>query len=193
MTDSLETIAAEVSACTKCPLHEGRTHAVPGEGNPHADLMFVGEGPGRNEDEQGRPFVGAAGRFLEEMLAAIKLTREDVFIGNVVKCRPPGNRDPEPFEVTTCTEAYLYRQIDLIQPKLICTLGRHAMSLFLPNARISQIHGQPKRLVDSATDKPTHVIFPMYHPAAALYHAPLKQTMMRDFRRIPKVLEKLAA
>jgi len=154
--------------------------------------MFIGEAPGENEDKQGRPFVGAAGQFLEEMLATIKLQRSDIFITNVVKCRPPANRDPEPFEVKTCTEHYLFNQISLIKPRLVVTLGRHAMGLFLPQAKISAIHGQAKRLVDHVTDTTKYVVYPMYHPAAALYHAALRETLVRDFQRIPKILEKLS-
>ena len=157
----LEAIASEVRACQKCPLGQGRTHAVPGEGPADADIMFIGEGPGFHEDRQGRPFVGAAGQFLEELLASIGLTREDVYITNVIKCRPPGNRDPQPNELAACSE-YLDRQIASIRPQIIVTLGRFSMARYFPGASISRIHGQCKR-VGNIT------VFPMLHPAAALH------------------------
>ncbi|HQE19731.1 MAG TPA: uracil-DNA glycosylase, partial [Aggregatilineales bacterium] len=160
MPDSLEQIAAEVAVCTRCPLHRGRTKAVPGEGSPNADIMFIGEGPGYHEDRQGRPFVGASGSFLTEMLEGIGLRREDVFIANVVKCRPPGNRDPEPHEIQACS-AYLDRQIALIDPKVIVTLGRFSMAKWFPTARISRIHGQARKING-------RLIVPFFHPAAAL-------------------------
>ncbi|KKW01964.1 MAG: uracil-DNA glycosylase [Candidatus Kerfeldbacteria bacterium RIFCSPLOWO2_01_FULL_48_11] len=183
--DNLADIAQAVATCTKCPLSEKRTHAVPGEGSPNSELLFIGEGPGQKEDEQGRPFVGSAGKFLEELLSTINLTRKDVFITNVVKCRPPGNRDPEPNEVDTCTELYLYKQIAIIKPKLIITLGRHSMYRFLPETfKISQVHGKPFR-------RKEQVYLPLYHPAAALYNGGMRQTLIDDFKRIPKVLEKV--
>src|SRR5512135_2803662 len=153
----LEEVAAEVSTCTKCDLCKGRTKAVPGDGNKHARIMFIGEGPGFHEDRQGRPFVGAAGQFLEELLASINLTREQVYIANVVKCRPPGNRDPLPDELSACAP-YLDRQIELIRPKVIVTLGRFSMARFFPGASISKIHGQPKRVGNV-------LVVPMFHPA----------------------------
>ncbi len=181
----LEKIASQIRVCTKCPLHKGRTNAVPGEGNPFADIMFVGEGPGRREDELGRPFVGAAGKFLDELLASIHIERGEVFIGNVVKCRPPGNRDPEELEITTCTSLYLLRQVELINAKLIIPLGRHAMGYFLPNTlKISQVHGQAFR-------RNGRVYYPVYHPASALYNTGLRAVLLKDFRRIPKLLEKI--
>src|SRR3712207_2443033 len=143
----LAEIAAEVNRCTACELHKGRTRAVPGEGPANADIMFIGEAPGRNEDQQGRPFVGQAGKLLEELLAEIGLTRDDVWIGNVVKCRPPQNRDPRPEEIAACS-VYLERQIALLQPKLIATLGRYSMEKFFPGARITRVHGQAKRAGD---------------------------------------------
>src|SRR3970282_706118 len=139
--EELKVIASEVNVCKKCKLHSGRKKAAPGEGPAHADIMFIGEGPGFHENEQGRPFVGAAGRFLEELLAAMGLTREQVFICNVVKCRPPENRDPLPEEVEACS-GYLDRQIAAVNPKVIVTLGRFSMARFFPNARISSLHGQ---------------------------------------------------
>lgn len=182
---TLEEIAAAVRECTACPLHVGRTHAVPGEGNAHADILFIGEGPGKKEDETGRPFVGAAGKLLESMLGEIGLCREDVFIANVVKCRPPQNRDPLPEEVDTCTTRFLFAQIALIKPKLICTLGRHSMKRFLPDSlAISQAHGQPYRRNGT-------LYLPLYHPAAALYQGSLRETLLADFKKIPLVLKKI--
>ena len=180
----LEKIAAEIAACMKCRLCEQRTKTVPGAGNPKAEILFIGEGPGRDEDLQGEPFVGAAGKFLNEMLSSIGLKREDIFIVNVVKCRPPGNRDPEPDEVETCWP-YLEQQIEIIQPKLIATLGRHSMNRFLPGLKISQAHGQPKRRKDG------RVFLPLYHPAAALYSPSQKAVHLADFAKIPKILEQI--
>ncbi|MFC1618204.1 uracil-DNA glycosylase family protein [Patescibacteria group bacterium] len=181
---SLEKIADEINNCTKCELHEERTKTVPGEGDPEAEILFIGEGPGKNEDEQGRPFVGAAGKYLEELLGMIGLTRKDVYIANVVKCRPPGNRDPLPEEVETCTSNYLFRQIDLINPAVIVTLGRHSMDRFVPDKRISQDHGKPVRVKGQ-------VYYPVYHPAAALYRGSLRGDIEADFLKLPKVVEKV--
>jgi uracil-DNA glycosylase family 4 len=183
MTDSLEQVASEVVACTRCPLHQGREHAVPGEGPSDAKLMFIGEGPGFHEDQSGRPFVGAAGQFLEELLAGIGLSREDVFIANVVKCRPPGNRDPEPEEIDACRE-YLDRQIALIDPKVIVTLGRFSMARWFPSARISRIHGQPRKMG-------RRLIVPMYHPAAALHRGSLRQEVVDDFNKLPDFIRQV--
>lgn len=183
MADSLEQIAAEVAACTRCPLHQGRTRAVPGEGPADAEIMFIGEGPGFHEDQSGRPFVGAAGNFLVELLQSIGLHREDVFICNVVKCRPPGNRDPQQNEIDACKE-YLDRQIDLIRPKVIVTLGRYSMARWFPEARISRIHGQARRVGD-------RLIVPFYHPAAALHQPSLKQDLIDDFHKLPKYIEQV--
>lgn len=183
---TLETLGALIRDCAACPLHAGRLQAVPGDGNPQSEILFVGEGPGKKEDEQGRPFVGAAGKFLDEMLASIGLTRADVFVTNVVKCRPPENRDPEPVEISTCTDLYLWQQIEAINPKLLVTLGRHSMGLFLPpSVKISQVHGQAKRVRG-------RVILPLYHPAAALYNGGMRQTLLYDFKKIPLVLKKLS-
>lgn len=182
----LVAIAKEVKACAKCRLHEGRTNAVPGAGPANAEIMFIGEGPGANEDEQGLPFVGQSGRLLTEMLGSIGLTRRDVFIGNVVKCRPPGNRDPLPDEVDTCTMGYLYRQIAVVNPKIIVTLGRYSMALFFPNAKISAIHGKPK-FADG------RFVLPMFHPAAILRNPALKGEALADFALIPGLLEEWEA
>lgn len=178
----LEELAAEIARCTECPLHQGRTHAVPGEGPEDAEIMFIGEAPGFHEDQQGRPFVGAAGHFLEELLASIDLTRDDVFITNVIKCRPPGNRDPLPEEVNACEE-YLDRQIELLDPTMVVTLGRFSMARAFPKARISRVHGQPRK-IDGI------VYYPMYHPAAALHRPSLRDTVEEDMRRIPDLLQR---
>lgn len=185
--DQLAQLANAIHDCTSCPLAAGRLIAVPGDGNPTSEILFVGEGPGQKEDQTGHPFVGAAGKFLDELLAAIGKARADVFVTNVVKCRPPGNRDPEPNEITTCTDLYLWKQIEAISPKLIVTLGRHSMGLFLPpEQRISQVHGQPKRIKG-------RVILPLYHPAAALYNGGMRSTLLYDFKKIPLVLKKINA
>jgi DNA polymerase len=186
MLTSLEAIADAVHDCTACPLAIGRLTAVPGDGNPNSDILFIGEGPGQKEDETGHPFVGAAGKFLDEMLASIQKTRADVFVTNVVKCRPPANRDPEPEEITTCTELFLWTQIKIMNPKLIVTLGRHSMGLFIPKIKISEIHGQPKRVKG-------FVVLPLYHPAAALYNGGMRKTLLYDFQKIPLVLKKLSS
>ena len=179
---ALNAIASEIAVCTKCPLHVGRTKAVPGAGPITAEIMFIGEGPGFNEDKQGLPFVGQSGHFLEQLLTLIGLTRNDVFITNVVKCRPPENRDPEPLEIDTCTSNYLFRQIELINPKVIATLGRFSMGLFFPKAKITQIHGQPKK-------ENGRVYLPLFHPAAVLRNmAVLKPQAEADFKKIPQLL-----
>lgn len=183
MSDDLATVAAEVSVCTKCILHKSRVKAVPGEGPAHADIMFIGEGPGFHENQQGRPFVGAAGQFLEELLGSIGLKREQVFIANVVKCRPPGNRDPLPEEIEAC-KGYLDRQIALIKPKVVVTLGRYSMARAFPNEKISRIHGQPRK-VDGV------VYVPMFHPAAALHQPSLRRTVEDDFKKLPQILAEL--
>ena len=178
--DELKQIAAEVNVCQKCKLHTGRKKAVPGEGPANADIMFIGEGPGFHENEQGRPFVGAAGKFLEELLGYIGMKREQVFIGNVVKCRPPGNRDPEPDELHACSD-YLERQIKAINPKVIVTLGRYSMDRFFPSAKISAIHGQARK-VDG------RLVVAMFHPAAALHQPALKQSVIEDFKKLPALI-----
>lgn len=175
-------------ACTKCALRQDCTQVVPGEGNPEAEILFIGEGPGKKEDELGRPFVGASGKFLDEMLALINLNREDVFIANVVKCRPPQNRDPLPEEVAACWP-WLLEQIKLVQPKLVVTLGRHSMERFLPNQKISQMHGKALRREIPEIGKQT--FYALYHPAAALYNGSMREVLIKDFKRIPKVLKSL--
>jgi uracil-DNA glycosylase len=176
----------KIKKCCACLLRGTCTQVVPGEGNPHAEIMFIGEAPGAEEDKQGKPFVGAAGKFLNEMLGLLNLNREDVFIANVLKCRPPANRDPLPEEVEVCWP-WLLEQINIIKPKLIVTLGRHAMERFLPNQKISQIHGTALRREIPGIGK--QVFYALYHPAAALYQGSLRETLKNDFRKIPKVLK----
>ncbi|MFH0952423.1 MAG: uracil-DNA glycosylase [Patescibacteria group bacterium] len=188
MTDTLEIIANEVVACTKCPLYKDAKNPVPGEGNPKAEIIFIGEAPGEKEDISGSPFVGAAGKFLEEMLGMIGYKRDDVFIANVVKHRPPNNRDPEENEIITCVP-YLERQIRIIDPLLIVTLGRHSLNHFMPGEKISAAHGQPKRIVTA--DLNSYVALPLYHPAAALYRASQKELHIKDFEKIPLILKKI--
>lgn len=179
--DVLKEVADEVATCTLCELHHSRKKAVPGEGPGNSDLMFIGEGPGFHENEQGRPFVGAAGKFLEELLAKINLSREQVYITNVVKCRPPGNRDPVFEEIETCTKTYLNRQIEAINPKVIVTLGRFSMNLLIPNVKISNVHGQSFQVKD-------RLVVPMYHPAAALHQGSLRPVIENDFILLPQLI-----
>jgi len=174
-----------VRGCTLCALSETRTLAVPGEGPPDSEIMFIGEAPGMNEDKQGRPFVGAAGQFLSELLAAAGLTRESVYICNVLKCRPPANRDPLPNEMEACAE-YLDLQLDLVDPLVVVTLGRYSMSRWFPQQAISRIHGSVK-------EADGRFIVPMYHPAAALHQGSLRQVLLDDFARLPMILEKARA
>ena len=176
----LSAVAAEVSGCTRCPLHVGRTQTVPGEGNPLSDVLLVGEGPGAREDATGRPFVGPAGQLLDELLRAIGWTREQVFIANVVKCRPPGNRDPEPDEIAAC-RPYLDRQEAALDPAVIVTLGRHSLRRYLPDARIGEVHGRLRR-------SGGRFVYPMYHPAAALHQSSLRETLFADIRGLPAAL-----
>src|SRR3990170_1162061 len=184
--ETLAKLAEEVSVCTKCALHVGRKRSVPGEGPATAEIMFIGEGPGFHENEQGRPFVGAAGKFLDQLLEQAGVTRAEVWITNVVKCRPPGNRDPLPDEIETCTSNYLFRQIDIVNPSIIVTLGRFSMGLFFKGAKITQIHGQMQKAGD-------RFVIAMYHPAAALHQMSLKPAIMADFARLPKLLEQARA
>lgn len=174
-----------IRSCTMCALAETRMNAVPGEGPLSAEVMCIGEAPGMNEDKQGRPFVGAAGKFLDELLAAGGLRRDEVYICNVLKCRPPGNRDPMPGEIEACAE-YLDLQIDLVDPLVIVTLGRFSMSRWFPQQAISRIHG-------SVRESDGRLIIPMYHPAAALHQQNLRQVLIEDFRQLPKVLERARA
>ncbi len=179
--DVLEEVAAEVRVCTKCDLCKNTKNGVPGEGSPHAEVLFIGEAPGYHEDRQGRPFIGPAGQFLNELLGSVGLDRNSVFITNVVKHRPPDNRDPLPDEIAACSD-YLARQIAALNPKVIVTLGRFSMARFFPGAKISTIHGQAKK-IDG------RVVVAMFHPAAALHQQSLRQTVIDDFKRsIPPAL-----
>ncbi|MDQ3871039.1 MAG: hypothetical protein M3301_05420 [Chloroflexota bacterium] len=183
---ALEAIAAEVRVCTRCRLHQSRTNAVPGEGHPDTEVVFVGEGPGFNEDQQGRPFVGAAGGLLTELLGAIGWSRKEVFITNVVKCRPPGNRDPEPDEIGAC-RPYLRRQLEAIDPALLVTLGRVSTSSLVPGARIAGTHGTVRPL-EPETGAANALAYPMYHPAAAFRQPGLRETLLGDVAGLPEAL-----
>jgi len=184
----IDQIKADILKNNICPeLASTAKQLVIGDGNLDAEIVFIGEAPGKNEDEQGVPFVGAAGKFLNEMLAQAGLVRSDVYITNIVKYRPPNNRDPLP-EEKKAFWPYLVRQLDVISPKVVVTLGRHSMEYFLPDAKISLIHGEAKRIAFG--DKKI-VIVPLYHPAAALYNGSMRQTLIDDFLRVPKVIEKL--
>jgi len=183
--DTLAQIAKEVSVCTNCMLHESRKKSVPGEGPANAEIMFIGEGPGFHENEQGRPFVGAAGKFLDQLLAQAGVTRSEVFIGNVVKCRPPENRDPLPDELAAC-DVYLERQIEAINPSIIVTLGRFSMGKYMQGAKISQIHGQMRKVGE-------RYVISMFHPAAALHQAALKPAILADFAKLSELLEEARA
>jgi DNA polymerase len=183
---ALEAIAAEVRSCTDCRLHEGRTRAVPGEGDPETEVVFVGEGPGFNEDRLGRPFVGRAGDLLVKLLASIGWRREEVFITNVVKCRPPDNRDPQPDEIAACSK-YLRRQLEVLDPAVVVTLGRHSMARFMPGARISQAHGTVHP-ADPATGARSALAFALYHPAAALRTPSIERDSYLDMAGVPAAL-----
>lgn len=180
----LDTVAEQIVQDGICKdLAEQATQLVFGVGSPDAEIVFIGEAPGKNEDLRGEPFVGAAGKFLNEMLAMIGMERKDIYITNIVKYRPPNNRDPLPEEKQVFLP-FLQKQLDIIKPKLIVTLGRHSMDSMLPGLRISEVHGQPKRYQDM-------VYMPLFHPAAALYNGGLRQTLIDDFARIPSILEKI--
>jgi DNA polymerase len=186
----LAAYAAEVSGCTKCRLAQGRTQVVFGVGNPDADLMFVGEAPGFHEDQQGYPFVGQAGKLLDKLLAGIGLSRQDVYIANVLKCRPPGNRDPMPDEIEAC-EPHLFRQIALIEPRVIATLGNFATKLLSGKQHgITRVHGQAQ---ETTVGSRGVTLFPLYHPAAALYTPAMLRTLEEDFARLPELLAGPAA
>jgi uracil-DNA glycosylase len=183
---ALEAIAREVRSCTSCRLHQTRTLAVPGEGSPDTEVVFVGEGPGFNEDRLGRPFVGRAGALLAKFLGSLGWRREDVYITNIVKCRPPENRDPEPDEIAACAP-YLRRQLEILDPALVVTLGRHSLGRFMPGERISQAHGRV-RPVDPATGAANALAFALYHPAAALRATEIERASFEDVARIPSAL-----
>ena len=179
---ALSSLARRIAGCRDCGLCAGRTNAVPGEGNPDAEIMFIGEGPGFYEDKQGRPFVGASGKFLDELLASIGLERRTVFITNVVKHRPPNNRDPQADEIAACKK-YLDAQVEAIAPRVIVTLGRHSMQRYFPGESIGRVHGQPRR-------KDGIIVVPMYHPAAALHQQTLRRVIEADFAKLPEFLKK---
>ena len=181
----LQALHQQIHTCQECALHRARTNAVPGEGAPNASLMFIGEGPGFNEDRQGRPFIGAAGQFLDELLLSIGLKREDVFITNMVKCRPPNNRDPFPGEISACSR-YLDAQIESIKPAVIVPLGRHALARWFPKDSISKVRARP-RVFDGIT------LFPLYHPAAALHNGALRATIEADFAKLGELLREREA
>ncbi len=178
--ETLNQLAREISACTQCVLHETRKMSVPGDGPANAEIMFIGEGPGFHENEQGHPFVGASGKFLDQLLAQANVTRSEVFICNIVKCRPPGNRDPLPDEIMAC-DTHLEAQIKIINPSIIVTLGRISMNKFIPGAKITAVHGQMRKVDD-------RFVIPMFHPAAALHQAALKPSILADFARLPDQL-----
>jgi len=177
---ALTELYEEIANCERCILSQARTNTVPGEGPEDAEIVFIGEGPGFHEDQQGRPFVGQAGRLLEELLEGISLSREDVYICNVIKCRPARNRDPQPEEIEAC-KPYLDRQIELIGPRMIVTLGRFSMERYFPGAKISHIHGRPRKMGGI-------IYYPMYHPAAALHQRRWLQVIEEDMAKIPQVL-----
>jgi DNA polymerase len=179
--DSLEVIGGEVRKCTLCGLSKGRTNAVPGEGSGRAKIMFIGEAPGRSEDEQGRPFVGAAGKLLTEALSEAGLPREEVFITNVVKCRPPDNRDPLPGEIAACSK-YMDRQLELIKPRIVVTLGRYSLAKFFPKETITKARGRPRPYG-------SFIVFPMFHPAAALRQQGLKSAIEQDMQRLAALIK----
>lgn len=188
MSDEIQAVAKDVANCSKCQLCSGRTNAVPGSGHPKAKILFIGEGPGKDEDLQGKPFVGAAGKLLTKLIESIGLTRDDVFITNVVKCRPPENRDPFQEEVDACYP-YLVRQLKAIKPLLVVTLGRHSTARFLPDTKISEVHGQPK--IYKGIWQKLQVYLPLYHPAFALYDPRNRTILEEDFKKIPLILKKL--
>jgi len=177
---ALTELYKEIANCQRCVLSQARKRTVPGEGPEDAEIVFIGEAPGFHEDQQGRPFVGSAGQFLEELLGSIGLKREDVYICNVIKCRPPGNRDPLLEEMEAC-KPYLDMQIELIAPRMMVTLGRFSMERYFPGAKISHIHGQPRKVGDI-------IYYPMYHPAAALHQPKWRQVIEEDMLKIPQVL-----
>jgi DNA polymerase len=183
--ETLAKLAQEVSTCTKCALHTSRKKSVPGDGPANAEIMFIGEGPGFHENEQGHPFVGASGKFLDQLLAQAGVTRAEVFITNVVKCRPPSNRDPSPDELAAC-DTYLEAQIQAINPSIIVTLGRFSMGKFISDVKISAVHGQMRKVGD-------RFVIPMFHPAAALHQPQLKPSILGDFAKLPEQLNEARA
>jgi uracil-DNA glycosylase len=186
---ALREYAEQTASCTKCALSAGRTQVVFGSGSPDADLVFVGEAPGFHEDQQGVPFVGQAGKLLDRLLEGIGLTRADVFVANVLKCRPPGNRDPQPDEIAAC-EPHLFRQIELLEPVLVATLGNFATKLLSGRpAGITRVHGQEQEVTLGARKV---LLYPLFHPAAALYTPSMLKVLEEDFARIPALLDRVA-
>lgn len=177
---ALAQLCQEIAACRDCELAKHRTKVVPGEGADDAELLFIGEAPGWHEDQQGRPFVGPAGQFLDQLLASIGLRREQVYIANVIKCRPPQNREPLPVEIESCRK-WLDRQVEIIQPKMIITLGRYSLARYFPSDSIGKVHGKPRKLGGI-------LYYPMYHPAAALHQGSLRRTIEADMLKIPQIL-----
>ncbi|MEX2052452.1 MAG: uracil-DNA glycosylase [Candidatus Paceibacterota bacterium] len=187
-TKKLKKIHAKWIKKCECTLRHTATQAVPGHGNPKAHIVFIGEAPGKSEDETGKPFVGVAGKFLDEMLTKTNLKRDNVYITSIVKYRPPGNRDPNPDEKASCRE-WLLEELTLIAPKMIVFLGRHAMNSFFPNLKISKAHG--KLLIEPVEEIPTKYFYPLYHPAAALYNSSMRKTLIVDFKKIPQILKEI--
>ena len=183
----LDSVARDAAGCTACGLSATRTQVVPGEGSPAAALVFVGEAPGAQEDQAGRPFVGASGRLLDDLLASIGLRREEVFILNTVKCRPPANRSPQKFETEACAP-FLTRQIEALRPRVIATLGRHALAVFAPSAKIAEVHGRPYTQTEGSQHAGA-VLFPLYHPAAALHNGSMRPTLERDMAALRAYLD----
>ncbi len=183
---ALEAIAAEIRECTRCRLHEQRARTVPGEGSPDTEVVFVGEGPGRDENQAGRPFVGASGRLLTELIESVGWRRDDVFITNVVKCWPPGNRDPQPDEIAACAP-FLRRQLEVLDPAVVVTAGKHSLGVFMPGERIGRVHGT-SRPADPATGARDALVFAMYHPAFALYDGSNRATLETDIAGLPSTL-----
>ncbi len=187
----LNDISEEIKHCERCPLYRTRVCAVPGKGSSSADICFIGEAPGVAEDKSGEPFIGAAGKFLNEMLDSINLSRDDVFITNIAKCRPPKNRDPMEDEKDICSDSFLWKQLEIIKPKLVVLLGRHAMYKFVPaDKKIGDVHGMLFKLKSPNRDR-EFTVLPLYHPAAALYNGGLRETLKKDFKKIPRILKKL--
>ena len=184
MVDNLAELRRGVSSCVACPLHEGRTNAVPGDGPDDAEVAFIGEAPGFYEDKEARPFVGQAGKFLEELLVSVGWTRDQVYITNVVKCRPPNNRDPLPNELETCESNWLQTELGLVNPRIIVTLGRYSLARLFPRESIGRVHGKTLQWGK-------YTVYPIYHPAAALHQQRLRGVIMDDFKRLPEVLEQV--
>lgn len=183
--DKIKKLNEKISNCQKCPLYKSATQAVPGGPNPKTEIVFIGEAPGHWEDQKGIPFCGRSGQLLDKLLARINLKRKDIFIGNILKHRPPNNRDPQPEEIAVCTP-WLKQQLMIIKPKIVITLGRFSLNYFIPEVYISKVHGQPKKIIWQDLDL---LLYPLYHPAAGLRNGTVKQDLIDDFLRIPKIIE----